>query len=60
MIAAGDNILVGQPFVKNATVTAEVVEHLRGPPDFQVQAPERFKRRGHRDEHSNWVTGIET
>ena len=63
MVAAGDNILVGQPFVKDATMTAEVVEHLRGPKlrifKFKRRRDYR-KRRGYRDELTRIrVTGIE-
>ena len=64
MVAAGDNILVGQPFVKDATVTAEVVEHLRGPKlrIFKFKRRNDYrKRRGHRDELTRIrVIGIET
>ena len=64
MVAAGDNILVGQPFVKDATVTAEVVEHVRGPKlrIFKFKRRNDYrKRRGHRDELTRIrVTGIDT
>jgi large subunit ribosomal protein L21 len=64
MVAAGDNILVGQPYLKDATITAEVVEHLRGPKlrIFKFKRRKDFrKRRGHRDELTRIrVTGIET
>ncbi len=30
LVADGDRITVGQPFVKGASLTAEVVEHFRG------------------------------
>ena len=30
LLADGDRITVGKPFVKGATLTAEVVEHFRG------------------------------
>ena len=63
MVAAGDNILVGQPYLKDATITAEVVEHLRGPKlrIFKFKRRNDFrKRRGHRDELTRIrVTGIE-
>jgi len=63
MVAGGDNILVGQPFLKDATITAEVVEHLRGPKlrIFKFKRRNDFrKRRGHRDELTRIrVTGIE-
>jgi large subunit ribosomal protein L21 len=63
MVAAGDNILVGQPFVKDATMTAEVVEHFRGPKlrIFKFKRRKDFrKRRGHRDDLTRIrVTGIE-
>ena len=53
LVGAGDNITVGQPFVKGATLTAEVVEHLRGPKlrIFKFKRRHDYrKRRGHRDE----------
>ena len=53
LVGAGDNITVGQPFVKGASLTAEVVEHLRGPKlrIFKFKRRHDYrKRRGHRDE----------
>jgi len=31
LVGDGDRIAVGQPYVKGASVTVEVLEHLRGP-----------------------------
>ncbi len=62
MVADGDKISVGQPYVKGASLTVEVVEHFRGPkaPHLQVQAPARIPAPpGHRDElHALRVTAI--
>jgi len=52
MVCDGDKIAVGQPFVKGASFTAEVVEQLRGPKlrIFKFKRRNDFrKRRGHRD-----------
>jgi len=53
MVCDGDRIAVGQPYVKGAVCTAEVVEHLRGP-KMQVFKFKRRKdyrrRRGYRNE----------
>ena len=52
MVCDGDKIAVGQPYVKGASCTAEVVEHLRGPKlrIFKFKRRNDFrKRRGHRD-----------
>ena len=52
MVCDGDKIAVGQPFVKGASFTAEVVEQLRGPKlrIFKYKRRNDFrKRRGHRD-----------
>lgn len=62
LIADGDKITVGQPFLKGASLTAEVVEHFRGPKlrIFKFKRRRDFrKRRGHRDERTRLrVTGI--
>ena len=62
MVSDGDSISVGQPYVKGASLTAEVVEHLRGPKlrIFKFKRRNYFKkRRGHRDELTRIrVTGI--
>lgn len=53
IFADGDRISVGQPTVKGALVTAEVVEHLRGPKlrIFKFKRRREYRRRrGHRDE----------
>jgi large subunit ribosomal protein L21 len=53
VFADGDRIAVGQPTVKGATVTAEVVEHLRGKKVrvFKFKRRREYRRRrGHRDE----------
>jgi len=63
LVADGDTISVGRPFVKGASLTAEVVEHLRGPKIrvFKMKRRHDFrKRRGHRDELTKIrVTGIQ-
>ena len=62
MLSDGDKVTVGQPYVKGASLTAEVVDHHRGEKlrDLQVQAPARISqaarlpRRAHahsRDRH---------
>jgi large subunit ribosomal protein L21 len=64
MVSDGDKVTVGQPYVKGASLTAEVVEHLRGPKlrIFKFKRRNDYrKRRGHRDELTRIrVTGIET
>ena len=63
MLSDGDRVAVGQPFVKGASLTAEVVEHLRGPKlrIFKFKRRNDYKkRRGHRDELTRIrVTGIQ-
>lgn len=62
LVADGDTISVGQPYVKGASLTAEVVEHLRGEKIrvFKFKRRREYrKRRGHRDELTTIrVTGI--
>ena len=64
MVCDGDKIAVGQPFVKGASFTAEVVEHLRGKKlrIFKYKRRHDYrKRRGHRDALTRLrVTGITT
>ena len=53
LVADGDKIAVGQPYVKGASLTAEVVEHLRGPKlrIFKFKRRREYRRRrGYRDE----------
>ena len=53
VFADGDRIAVGQPNVAGALVTAEVIEHLRGPKlrIFKFKRRRAYRRRkGHRDE----------
>jgi large subunit ribosomal protein L21 len=53
LVADGDKISVGQPYVKGASLTAEVVDHLRGPKlkIFKFKRRREYRRRrGHRDE----------
>ena len=53
VFADGDRIAVGQPTVKGAKVTAEVIEHLRGEKlrIFKFKRRRAYRRRrGHRDE----------
>jgi large subunit ribosomal protein L21 len=62
MVCDGDTISLGQPFVKGASLTAEVVEHLRGPKLRVFKYKRRHdyrRRRGHRDALTRLrVTGI--
>lgn len=62
LVADGDRISVGQPFVSGASLTAEVVEHFRGPKlrVFKFKRRRDYRRRrGHRDERTRLrVTGI--
>jgi large subunit ribosomal protein L21 len=63
MVADGDTISVGAPFVQGASLTAEVVEHRRGPKlkIFKFKRRRDYRRRrGHRDELTRIrVTGIQ-
>ena len=63
VVGDGDKIAVGQPYVKGASLTAEVVEHRRGPKlrIFKFKRRNDFKkRRGYRDELTRIrVTGIQ-
>ena len=62
LVSDGDKITVGQPFVKGASLTAEVVDHFRGPKlrIFKFKRRNDYRRRrGHRDEITRIrVTGI--
>ena len=62
LVSDGDKITVGKPFVTGASLTAEVVDHSRGPKlrIFKYKRRNDFrKRRGHRDEITRIrVTGI--
>ena len=49
----GDSISIGQPYLKGATATLEVLEHLRGPKlrIFKFKRRREYRRRrGYRDE----------
>ena len=63
LLADGDKIMVGQPSVKGASVTAEVVGHERGEKlrIFKFKRRREYrKRRGYRDELTCIrVTGIQ-
>lgn len=55
MVCDGDKISFGQPFLKGASLTAEVVEHFRGPKlkIFKFKRRREYRRRkGHRDERT--------
>jgi len=56
------SISVGQPFVAGASLTAEVIEHFRGPKlrVFKFKRRREYRRRrGHRDERTRLrVTAI--
>jgi large subunit ribosomal protein L21 len=63
LVADGDSIAVGQPYVRGASLTAEVVEHFRGPKIriFKYKRRQDYrKRRGYRDDLTRLrVTGIQ-
>ena len=53
LLADGDSITVGQPYVKGASLLAEVIDHKRGPKlkIFKFKRRRAYRRRkGHRDE----------
>jgi large subunit ribosomal protein L21 len=53
LVGDGDKITVGQPFLKGAAVTIEVLEHFRGPKlrIFKFKRRRAYRRRiGYRDE----------
>jgi large subunit ribosomal protein L21 len=62
LLADGDSIAVGQPYVQGASLTAEVVDHFRGPKIrvFKYKRRNDFRKsRGHRDDLTRLrVTGI--
>ena len=62
MVADSEKISVGQPFLKGASLTAQVVEHFRGPKlrIFKFKRRRDYRRRrGHRDERTRLrVTAI--
>lgn len=64
LLADGENITVGAPFVKNAKVRAEVVEHGRGEKINIIKFRRRkhhMKKMGHRQNFTLIkITGIET
>jgi large subunit ribosomal protein L21 len=63
LVADGDSVAVGQPYVAGASLTVEVVDHLRGPKVriFKYKRRDDYRRRrGHRDEITRLrVTGIQ-
>src|SRR6266487_4654366 len=55
LLADGEKIAFGQPYLKGATLTAEVVDHLRGEKlrIFKFKRRREYRRRrGHRDERT--------
>jgi large subunit ribosomal protein L21 len=53
LVADGEKIAFGQPYLKGASLTAELVEHLRGPKlkIFKFKRRRDYRRRrGYRDE----------
>ncbi|WP_392561278.1 50S ribosomal protein L21 [Orbus sturtevantii] len=57
MVANGENIQVGAPFVEGSTVKAEIVEHGRGDKIKIV----KFRRRKHyrkQQGHRQWFTDV--
>jgi large subunit ribosomal protein L21 len=63
LVADGDRISVGAPYVKGAKAIVEVLEHFRGPKlrVFKFKRRREYRRRrGHRDELTRLrVTGIQ-
>ena len=63
LVSDGDKIMLGQPYVKGASLTAEVVEHHRGEKIriFKFKRRREYRRRrGYRDELTRIrVTAIE-
>ena len=52
MVCDGDTITIGKPYLEGASLTVEVVEHLRGPKlrVFKFKRRREYRRRiGHRD-----------
>jgi large subunit ribosomal protein L21 len=55
LLSDGDKISVGQPYLQGASLTAEVLEHFRGPKlrIFKFKRRRDYRRRkGHRDERT--------
>ena len=53
LLSDGEKITVGRPYLKGASLKAELVEHLRGPKlkIFKFKRRRDYRRRrGHRDE----------
>ena len=53
LLSDGDTIVVGRPYLEGARLTAELVEHLRGPKlrIFKFKRRRDYRRRrGYRDE----------
>ena len=53
LVADGDKVAVGRPYVKGASLSAELLEHLRGPKlrMFKFKRRREYRRRrGYRDE----------
>ena len=53
LLSDGEKIAVGQPYLKGASLTVELVEHLRGPKlkIFKFKRRRDYRRRrGYRDE----------
>lgn len=53
LVADGEKIAFGQPYLKGASLTAELVEHLRGPKVriFKYKRRKDYRRRrGYRDD----------
>lgn len=63
MVSDGDTITVGKPFLKGASLTAEVIDHSRGPKlrIFKFKRRHDYRRRrGYRDSLTRLrVTGIQ-
>lgn len=53
LVADGDKVQIGTPTVKGAKVTAEVVDHIRGPKliAFKMKRTDGYRRKvGHRQD----------
>jgi large subunit ribosomal protein L21 len=64
LVAEGDRIRLGRPYVEGASLKAEVLDHFRGPKlrVFKFKRRRDYRRRhGHRDDLTRIrVTAIET
>ncbi|MEO0947568.1 MAG: 50S ribosomal protein L21 [Cyanobacteria bacterium J06641_5] len=60
LIADGDEIIIGQPYIEGAVVTGTVQSHLRGRKVivYKMRPKKKTrKKRGHRQELTRWTVG---